>query len=136
MGYVTGGGTYAENSVIELKAFSNPGYHFVQWNDYTTDSIRTVTVTNDMNFTAFFASNVGIDEVNANAIALYPNPASSTVTLTGISGEVEVMVADMNGREVIRTNATTLDVSGLAKGAYFVRITTAQAQAIRKLIVK
>ena len=82
----------------------------------------------------------GINDVTGANIALYPNPAHSTVTLTGIEGEATVTVVDMNGRVISETRSEngklTLDVSGMAQGAYFVRITGEQVNAIRKLIVR
>ena len=86
---------------------------------------------------------MAIDDVDNASISLYPNPASSTVTLTGIEGDATVTVVDMNGREVYTqaikqsSNQTiTIDVTGYAQGAYFVRITGDRVNAIRKLIVK
>jgi len=88
----------------------------------------------------FMTTEVGIDDVDNNAISLYPNPASSTVTLTGIEGEATVTVVDMNGRQVYSGNADngslTIDVTSMAQGAYFVRITGERVNAIRKLIVR
>ena len=88
----------------------------------------------------FETSRVGINDVDGNAINLYPNPASTTVTLTGIEGAATVTVVDMNGRETGKWNVEngklTIDVSELAQGAYFVRITGEQVNAIRKLIVR
>ena len=85
----------------------------------------------------------GIDDVNSAAIVLYPNPATTTVTISGISGQATVSIVDMNGREVHTqaikhsSNQTiTLDLTGYAQGAYFVRIVGEQQNAIRKLIVK
>jgi hypothetical protein len=81
----------------------------------------------------------GIEGVNSDLVKLYPNPASTTVTISGISGEATVSVVDMNGRTVYseRANETlTIDLSGYAQGAYFVRISGEQTMAIRKLIVK
>jgi hypothetical protein len=82
----------------------------------------------------------GIDDVTGANIALYPNPAHSTVTLTGIEGEATVTVVDMNGRVISETRSEngklTLDVSGMAQGAYFVRIVGEQVNAIRKLVVR
>jgi len=97
--------------------------------------------TSGFNFTT---GEVGIDDVDNAAIALYPNPASSTVTLTGIEGEATVTVVDMNGRVVkvigygleVIDNSLTIDISELAQGAYFVRITGERVNAIRKLIVR
>ena len=82
---------------------------------------------------------VGIADVQNAKVTLFPNPASQMVTIDGIEGEATVSVVDMNGREVFNTNANetlTIDLTGYAKGAYFVRITGERTQAIRKLIVK
>lgn len=53
-GIVTGGGIYEEGREIELKATANTGYTFIQWNDGSTDNPRTVTVTADVTYTAYF----------------------------------------------------------------------------------
>ncbi len=83
---------------------------------------------------------VGIADVDNASISLYPNPATSTVTLTGIEGEAEVSVVDMNGRQVysgsVKEGSLSIDVSGLSQGAYFVRVTGEKVNAIRKLIVR
>ena len=82
----------------------------------------------------------GIDDVNSAAIALYPNPATTTVTISGIEGQAMVTIVDMNGRVSgewrVENGEITLDLTGYAQGAYFVRITGEQQNAIRKLIVK
>ena len=82
----------------------------------------------------------GIDDVNSANISLYPNPASSTVTLMGIEGMATVTVVDMNGREsgkwIVTDGTLTIDVTGMAQGAYFVRIVGEQVNAIRKLVVR
>ncbi len=140
MGTVTGSGTYDEGTEVQLRASSNPGYHFVSWNDQVTDSVRTVTVTGDATYTASFAPNVGIDDIDLSTIELYPNPASSTVTLTGLPATAKVTLVDMNGRKnrewTVKEGKETFDVSTLAPGAYFLRIVTDRTSAVRKLIVK
>ncbi len=82
----------------------------------------------------------GIDEVNGNNVALYPNPATTNVTITGIEGQATVTIVDLNGREVkkaaIDNEHTTISLDGMAQGAYFVRIVGEQTNAIRKLIVR
>ena len=81
----------------------------------------------------------GIDDVNSSLINLYPNPANTTVTVDGIQGEAIVTIVDMNGRTVFSEKAVgklTIDLNGMAQGAYFVRITGENTTAIRKLIVK
>jgi hypothetical protein len=56
MGAVTGSGDYAKNSVLSVGAIANTGYHFVQWNDGITTNPRSITLTQDTNFTATFVS--------------------------------------------------------------------------------
>ena len=53
-GTVTGGGTYAKGSNVEINAIANTGYKFSKWNDGKTENPRTVTVNSDLNFTAHF----------------------------------------------------------------------------------
>ena len=91
-----------------------------------------------VNFTT--SRSTGIDDVNAANVSLYPNPASSTVTLKGIEGKATVTVVDMNGRKAgewtVNEGELTIDVTDMAQGAYFVRIVGEQVNAIRKLIVR
>ena len=136
MGTVIGAGTYPENTTVTLEAHANEGYHFLIWSDEVTDSVRTFVLTSDIALTAAFARNVGIDAVDGSTVTLYPNPAATTVTISGVDGQANVSVIDLNGCEVLRTTATTIDISALAKGAYFVRVVTAKGTAVRKLIVK
>ena len=85
----------------------------------------------------------GIDDVVGSAnFTLYPNPTSTTVTLDlrSFEGAAEVSIIDQSGRTVFhgKTNSSrmTVDVTGYASGAYFVRVTSSNASAIRKLVVK
>ena len=91
----------------------------------------------------FTTGTSGIDGVEGSQVNLYPNPASTMVTLDGIEGEAQVTLVDMNGRVVYTqslshsaTQSLKIDLTGMAKGAYFVRITGERTNAIRKLIVK
>ena len=140
MGHVDGApeGPVAAGTQVTLTAVANEGYKLVNWSTGETTATITVTVNSDMTVTANFA--VGIDDVNAANVSLYPNPATSTVTLTGIEGTAEVTIVDMNGRAAgkwtVVNGELTIDVTTLAQGAYFVRIVGEQVNAIRKLIVR
>ena len=143
MGSVQGGGTYAEGTQVTLTAVPNQGYEFVQWQDGNAVNPRTITVTGDATYTATFRSSVGIADVESASLTIYPNPAreSATIMLSGVSGEVTVTVVDMNGRTVGQystssTDRLTLDLSGYAQGAYFVRVSGEGVNMVKKLIVK
>ena len=55
-GSVTGTGVFAAGSTTTLRATPNNGYNFERWNDGNTQNPRTVTVNNNMSFTAYFTS--------------------------------------------------------------------------------
>lgn len=92
----------------------------------------------------FKEAEVGIDPVASKvSMKLQPNPASSNVhiTLKGVTGMVNMSLLDMSGRVVTSSqfnaeNGTNVNVSNLAKGAYFVRITNNNFTKIEKLIVR
>lgn len=86
----------------------------------------------------------GIDPVAPEVrFNLAPNPATSTVKvkMAGVSGMANCSILDMSGRVVynrdINTEAeTTINVSNIPAGAYFVRITNNTFTKIEKLIIK
>ncbi len=86
----------------------------------------------------------GISAVDAmgNHLALFPNPASTSVTvsLTGIEGTATVTLVDLNGRRcgewTVTDGKLEIDLSSYAAGAYFVRLVSENATAVRKLIVR
>lgn len=58
MGTVAGGGPYLYGNSATLTATANPRHFFVRWDDNSTDNPRTVTVTQDTLFTAYFAQTI------------------------------------------------------------------------------
>lgn len=77
------------------------------------------------------------------SLGLRPNPATNSVTLNmrGVEGMVNCSIIDMSGRVVYnRTinaeNAQTIDLSNVAAGAYFVRVTNDSFSKVEKLIVR
>ena len=83
---------------------------------------------------------LGIYEIDGSNVTLYPNPATTTVTLTGIEGPATVTIADLNGRTcgswTTSDGTLTIDLTGYAQGAYFIRVAGERTAAVRKLIVK
>ena len=104
-GYVTGCANdtvftypYSDTAEIELVATPYPGYHFVRWDDYTTDSIRTITnIIHDTTLTAYFASNTqeGIDDVETLNANVYSSQRQ--IVVEGAEGNL-VTLYDVNGR--------------------------------------
>ena len=91
----------------------------------------------------FTTEKVGIDDVDATeVITLYPNPATTSVTLdlSQVSGTATVSLTDLNGRDCgsyATSDATlTIDLTSLTRGTYFVRVSGETFTTVRKLIVQ
>lgn len=105
--------------------------------------ITIEAVESDMSFKCYFTT-AGFDPIASRVnMKLQPNPATSNVfvTLNGVTGTVDMALIDMSGRVVttsqfVAENGANINVSNLAKGAYFVRITNNDFTKIEKLIVR
>lgn len=101
--------------------------------------------TSKVSFTTTAAQ--GIDNIETGmSMAIYPNPTSgsTTISLSGLEGEVIITLVDMNGRKVMTEKVAcdsadcvkSLNVDHLAQGAYFVRIQHNEQNIVKKLVVK
>jgi hypothetical protein len=91
MGSASGSGTYPAGTAVTITATANAGYHFTQWNDGNTNASRSVTVTADATYTAYFAANEP-DTYTLTVLSANPEmgivegggtyPAGTTVTIT------------------------------------------------------
>jgi len=80
-GTVSGGGTYAYNTKVTIKATANSGYHFVKWSDDNTSATRTVTVTKDATYTATFAQDPYLN-LDKTSLEFEASGGTQTVTVT------------------------------------------------------
>jgi hypothetical protein len=64
---------------------------------------------------------------------IYPNPASGRVFVKGPTGDIKAEITSVDGRTMLRSNAVDhggLNISHLAPGAYFIRLTQADGAAL------
>ena len=101
-----------------------------------------VTAADRVSFRTTAGGSEGIYDAESGTLTLFPNPASTSVTVTvsGMDGEVTVEIVDLNGRTsgkwTVDSGKVELDLSGLSQGAYFVRVTGERQTAVRKLIIR
>ena len=130
MGSVSGGGTYDEGSVITLTATPNSGYRFMCWNDGNTDNPRTVTVTADMSFTAYFEADggtEGIEDIDASNIKVYD--ADGRIVVEGTTDEVRVY--DMMGRMITHSSGLTATSPNLGEEQMVFNVPTSGVYLIK-----
>lgn len=81
---------------------------------------------------------LSVDEVSAETIKLYPNPARNTIHITSNQVIEAITVIDINGRELqsleISTSDYSLDISNLSKGVYFIELLSGEPKVTKKFI--
>ena len=144
-----GSGTYDHGDTIEIGYVAldtvTEGGHWIilGWDDGITDNPRQVVVTQDTVFTVRcqWMEGVGIGETEDKSYELrvYPNPAHGAVTVS-VGAPATLTVLDLTGRVVVApqslSSSATLPLTDLPSGTYFLRVTTAEGTAVKKLIVK
>ena len=76
-----------------------------------------------------------VEEHEASAMSVYPNPATETLYVN--AGNIEsVVIYDMTGRNVLNTTLSVVDLRGLEAGVYFVTVRSENATKTTKLVVK
>jgi hypothetical protein len=91
----------------------------------TTDSIYNETWT-------------GLQNLNYEGINLivYPNPVTNTLYIDGLTIIDKAEVYDLNGKLLLpkQLNTKQIDISPLAKGIYFIKLTTEEGSVVRKFV--
>ena len=99
-------------------------------------------------FTITYETITNIDEQNGlNNIAVYPNPASSTLNVdlsSDFEGQLNFRITDMTGRTISNESIHadggelhhTLNVSNLSKGLYLLSIEGSHGKSVRKFVVE
>ncbi|MBR4391619.1 MAG: T9SS type A sorting domain-containing protein [Bacteroidales bacterium] len=79
---------------------------------------------------------VELEEANiVDDVIVYPNPASTTLHIEGVSHGRNIVMYDMTGRQVLQTVFTSeLSVQGLSNGMYLLTVTTDDGNIIRRKI--
>ncbi len=97
----------------------------------------------DWSATITATTTVGIENWLMNSISLYPNPAKEVVHVQCSMNNVQIEsieVFDVYGKLLQTVSATpettTINVSGLAAGMYFVRVTTEQGVVTKSFVKK
>jgi len=81
---------------------------------------------------------LSLDKFAQASFTIYPNPATEVLNIELQDGVVLESVTIYNniGQKIKSVNQSTVDVSTLAKGLYFVEVTTNQGKASKKIIVE
>lgn len=76
-----------------------------------------------------------VDELSENELIIYPNPVSDILFIRSETRLEEVRIFDLNGREVLRTKNTIIDLSSLETSIYLIEIKDEKGKMIRRKIM-
>lgn len=91
-GTVDGAGVYEEGSVITIRAIANSNYTFSKWGDGNTDNPRTITVTSNKSYKAYF-NYTGNCQVSVSILSVY----QGQIIKDEVYGHVEGVGSYKNG---------------------------------------
>jgi para-nitrobenzyl esterase len=134
------------SSIAVRQQNTNVNHQFVTWQGAPhTPFINSAAYMDSvfMSVTPFLADQLGCETILAVNTAsqdeefiLFPNPSNAKVKIQSKSIPEKTELFSVSGNLVSSfQNTSEFDVSGLAKGVYFVAITTNEKAAFRKLIV-
>jgi len=132
-----------KNAVVDLSEF-NGNVIGLRFRGYTGGADKSDLALDDITITDV----TGVeDRVADNALNLYPNPTTGMVNLSldqEKDGQISIEIFDISGRLVYNKTAIgfggklnqALDLSGLDKGVYFVKVKTATSEFNQKLTIQ
>jgi len=110
--------------------------------DFAGSTIHAYIGTSDLGVMKYEINEIPLATNNpvkaSTNISIYPNPASAIVTIntTNIAFE-SAAVYSLTGQKVLESNSATLNVSGLSKGIYVIKVkTTSGKDFVQKLVKK
>ncbi|MBL4668625.1 MAG: T9SS type A sorting domain-containing protein [Flavobacteriales bacterium] len=116
----------------------NPSNTYTSSNTYP---VKLITFSSDNCFSDTIVQNVnviisGIDAINTQKeISIYPNPATDFIQLKTNLKYTSILIMDVTGETIIRSNyKTSIDISNLTKGIYFVKIMGEKKPVIKKFV--
>lgn len=133
-GFQTAYDTVDLDNITNADISMSNGKLFVVWQDDVSGTVKYRMGT-------YNQSNVGINETNAVSFSLYPNPASSTLTLQSNVDmqNAEVKVFNLIGETILTQNKisnSTLNIEELNKGIYFLQVSIRNRLFTQKFIKK
>ena len=157
-GSVSGSGTYAKSSMVEVTAISNTGYKFIAWIDQNGNTVSTenpylFNVVESVNLYAIFEENQTTSVTNEVIIEnldvfLYPNPARTGNTYLKLNDKIDdnsnvkIVIYSLSGEKVKDIETTylgasiSINISELINGIYLVKTNYSYNNKVQTKVLK
>ena len=111
------------------------------WNHQDLAYVGSVLIVDDVNFKTLPIATSLQPAEEATSFAISPNPSSGFITIAGLADGIKSLeVLDISGQAVFNGklfhNTTSLDLSNLPKGVYFIQINDAHSTQSQKIVIQ
>lgn len=107
-----------------FKATGNANLTCIEVDDVTYSTTNWTNIDAGASFSLDCSGGVGIDELESEAVSVYPNPTSSQLTLQTVNKIAQVKIYNMLGALVQTESSKSFSVDQLPVGVYVIDITT------------
>ena len=133
----SGYGTFATAGTMTLSSYNGTAYIAFVYNGDDTNSETTTIQIDNVLVTGTPANVTNLD----GKLSVFPNPATSELTVSSISNINNVTVSNVIGQKVLSINGInadnyTLNVAGLTKGVYLINIENTDGTSVVTKFVK
>jgi trimeric autotransporter adhesin len=133
-----GYGTLFDNIVTTLDFYHDTLYIGGGFWTINGDSISRVAKWIGGNYVDTCGSIIGIEQIEnqQQLVYIYPNPAADYLTIEGFNEHTIAQVYDISGKLILnkQLNTNQIDISSLAKGLYFIKLSTEEGSVVRKFV--
>ena len=141
-GIIQGGGYYGVGSLASVIATPVSGYTFIDWSEsgkqVSTNPVYDFTANTNRTLIANFHLTTGIVE-NQFSIEVFPNPTSGIVNVKSSQVMDKIVICNSMGAIVrnigSRHSEYKIDLSGLTKGIYILRLYIDNKETTRKIVL-
>lgn len=81
-----------------------------------------------------YMEGLGIDQIDFDAVVVYPNPATNQIQLTGIDN-IRYLIVSNDGKVIASGDDQQIDVSQLANGEYTMCIMKSKQMIVKKFVI-
>ncbi|XMO85400.1 T9SS type A sorting domain-containing protein [Algibacter sp. AS12] len=82
----------------------------------------------------FSVASLSVNHVDAIDANIYPNPTKGIVTVESNFNDTKVTVYDLNGRSLLKTTNSRVDISKYAAGMYIFKVETSNGQVVKRIL--
>lgn len=138
--------TYAPNAMVMLTAIARLGYEFVNWSGSNTSTNNQIQLT--MNSNVNLKANYRLALITLlqrleidDKVRIYPNPATDRFIFNSEDKSIDkIELIDVSGKTVysrdVNFQSGSVDLTGISKGVYIVKLYIKGEFSTKKIIVK